>query len=128
MTSKRILVIDDEPSVGLLVSHVLRDAGFEVVFAKTGAEGLAHFDAGGFDALFVDLMMPDMPGEAVIREVKARRPSLPVVLMTAEVEDRIPMRKNVDTYLNKPFRIATLEETARRVCGLATSEGAAATL
>lgn len=118
MSNKTILVIDDEPSVGLLVTHVLRDAGFEVVFAKNGRDGIATFASRSFDAVFVDLMMPDVSGVEVIQALKAREPKIPIVLMTAEAEHHIPSRRNVDHYLNKPFRIATLEATARLACGL----------
>ncbi len=120
MGGKRILVVDDEPSVGMLVTHVLRDAGFTVELAKTGADGVAKLGANAYDAAFIDLMMPDMGGEEVVRAAKRSQPGLKIVLMTAEVEHRIPFRQNVDLYLNKPFRIATLEATANRACGVET--------
>ena len=109
----RVLVIDDEPSVRLLLTYALRDTGAEVHVAASGAEGLALFEKHHFDVVYVDLQLPDLGGDDIVHRMRKVRADTAIVMMTAEPEHLVPARKHVDAYLNKPFRLATLEQTLR---------------
>jgi CheY-like chemotaxis protein len=81
--ARRVLVVDDEDMVRETLVASLEEAGFAVLAAENGVEALALLDAGEpVDALVTDLAMPGMGGIALIREVHARRPGMPTVLLT----------------------------------------------
>jgi len=80
---RRILLVDDEELVRKTLSWALRDAGYAVFVAENGGEALRMIDAGeAIDALVTDLSMPGIGGLALIRQVQARRPGLPAILLT----------------------------------------------
>jgi len=114
MTATRranVLVIDNEPSVSLLLSRLLRIQGHSVVTAESGAEGIAAFKKSKFDIVFTDLGMPEMSGWDVAREIKKHNAKTLVALTTgwpidaAEEELRA---KGVDRVMNKPFDLPTI--------------------
>lgn len=80
---RRIMLVDDEELVRKTLSWALRDAGYAVSVAENGDEALRMIDAGeAIDALVTDLSMPGIGGLALIRQVRARRPGLPAILLT----------------------------------------------
>jgi CheY-like chemotaxis protein/anti-sigma regulatory factor (Ser/Thr protein kinase) len=83
----RVLLVDDEDMVRETLSQGLQDAGFDVLAAQSGAEALALLDAGEpVDVLVSDYAMPGMDGLMVVREARARRGDLPVLILTGYVE------------------------------------------
>jgi DNA-binding response OmpR family regulator len=108
--SKRVLVIDDEPSVRLLLTYAFRDADVDVDVAATATEGLTLFEMKHYDVAYVDLHLPDLSGDRLIERLRALR-DVPIVMITAEPEDLVPGRNRVDGYLNKPFKLTALEAT-----------------
>lgn len=82
MTQRTILLVDDEEIVLETMGDDLREAGFDVVEAKNGAEGLRHFKKRAFDLVISDLMMEEMDGFGVLREVKRISPETPVIIIT----------------------------------------------
>ncbi len=106
--SERILVVDDEPDLLELVRINLSQAGFEVETAETGQAGLAAVREQAPDLLVLDLMLPDIPGTEVCRQLRAdpRFESLPVVMLTArseEVDRVVGFELGADDYVAKPF-------------------------
>jgi CheY-like chemotaxis protein len=77
-----ILVIDDDPAVRMTIKLVLEREGHAVAVAADGLAGLRTLDGGGIDLLIVDIFMPGMDGIETIREVRKRRPDLPVIVMS----------------------------------------------
>ncbi len=124
MTGTRVLIIDDEKSICDLFDDVLSRDDFRVTCAHKGGDGLALLDAAiesdeedDFGLVFVDMKLPDRPGITVLREVKRRRPDLPVVIMTgfASKETAVEaMRLGAYDYLAKPFNVADVSLIARR--------------
>ena len=115
-----VLVVDDEPAIRRLVVRALQKDGVVVVEAPDGRVALDAFtaDPDRFAALFCDISLPDVPGEEVVRSVRAIRPSLPVVVMTGF--DPIDMADEIGPvgpleWLLKPFTLAAIGEMARRV-------------
>src|SRR3954467_3258706 len=84
--SPRILVVDDEQSVGTLLSYPLRKDGFEVVRAADGREALARFSEQPFDLVVLDVMLPQLDGLEVCRRLRARS-SVPIIMLSARTEE-----------------------------------------
>lgn len=116
-----ILVIDDELEVRATLVEMLEEQGHVVHQAAGGAEGLtALAGLGAIDVVFTDLGMPGMTGWEVARAIKARRPTLPVVLVTGWAtgsQETSPERDAVDFILAKPLTSAALRAMIAEVAG-----------
>ena len=129
----RILIVDDEPRILLLMKGLLKTNGYEVETAKDGAAALEIVRAGGVDIVVTDLRMQPMDGMALFREVHAASPDVPVILLTAyaSVETAIDaMKSGIFDYLTKPFKVEDMlaclkraEEKIRRSAAVATDSG-----
>jgi len=107
----KILLVDDEQAFARLLAGRLRDAGNEVEIASTGPEGLEKAASRTFDVALVDVMLPELDGFAVTRELRARGISTPILMLTARdaVDDRVTgLGIGADDYLSKPFAFAEL--------------------
>ncbi|MEO6712193.1 MAG: response regulator [Mycobacteriales bacterium] len=103
-----ILVVDDDPSVRMLVRDVLETEGYEVRSAMDGFSALASVDCNMPDCVVLDVMMPGMDGHAVLDQLRARSndPHIPVVMLTANGGDDQAWQawtEGVDYFLTKPF-------------------------
>jgi len=112
---RKILVIDDEPQVGMIFTKVLQSAGYEVVAASSGEEGLKKMSSQP-DVLFLDLKLPGIDGLETLRRIRKASPNIPVVMMTAyqtvgsAVES---MRLGACDYLIKPLENERIKEVVR---------------
>jgi DNA-binding response OmpR family regulator len=100
-----ILLVEDERKLRELVRSYLERAGFTVVSTESGAEALTLAASAGPDLVVLDLGLPDVPGEAVAREVRAAG-ATPILMLTAKSseEDRIRgLELGADDYVTKPF-------------------------
>ncbi len=128
----RVLVIDDEQDIRRLISLILESAGYEVVQAANGLEGLERLEQEQFHALVLDIMMPEMDGWEVCRQVRCRPQSkdLPVLILTVRGQplDRVIGMEVVhaDEYLTKPFERRVLLETVNRLVAGKTDATASA--
>lgn len=129
----RILIVDDEPRILLLMKGLLKANGYEVETAKDGAAALDAVKAGGVDIVITDLRMQPMDGMALFREVRAISPDIPVILLTAyaSVETAIDaMKSGIFDYLTKPFKVEDMlaclkraEDKIRRSAAVAADSG-----
>lgn len=106
-----IVVVEDDGSLRLSLTLALRQAGFRVVQAKDGTEGLALALSERPDLVLLDVMLPGMNGFEVCEEIRARNLDLPILMVTAkgEEEDRVRgLRGGADDYIVKPFGSAEL--------------------
>jgi DNA-binding response OmpR family regulator len=124
--NSRIIVIDDEPSVREVVKAYLEKDGFHVFTAENGADGLALAERREPALIVLDLMLPDVSGEEVCNEVRARS-DVPILMLTAKVseEERVAgLRAGADDYLVKPFSprelVARVRAVLRRTRGVET--------
>ena len=106
--SDRILLIEDDPDVLDLVRYNLNKAGFSVTVARDGLAGLKAARSAPPDVVVLDLMLPEMRGEDVCRELKndGATAAIPVIMLTAkaQTDDRIAgLELGVDDYVTKPF-------------------------
>jgi two-component system response regulator ResD len=125
-----ILVVDDEPTIGEIVSRYLTRAGYETRVAMDGIQALEEADAWGPDLIVLDLMLPGLDGLEVLRRLRAvDKRGVAVILLTArgEPSDRITgLRMGADDYVAKPFSpaelIARIDAVLRRVDSAPESE------
>ena len=117
---KRILLIEDDPEVARLVEAELKEAGFQVDWAKTGMEGLIRHREGKPDLVVLDLGLPDLDGAEVARRIRATDDT-PILVLTAQdaVDFKVQvLRAGADDYVTKPFAfeelLARVEAIGRR--------------
>lgn len=82
-SKKKLLLVEDDPTLGYLLSEYLQMNGFEVVWAKTGALGLETLDQHLFDLAILDVSLPDMDGFVVASKIKENTAQLPFIFLTA---------------------------------------------
>jgi DNA-binding response OmpR family regulator len=107
----KILLVEDDHRLAELLAKRLRSEGHDAETCANGVDGLERATAGGFDLLVVDVMLPGLDGISLTRELRARRITLPVLMLTARdsVDDRVEgLRGGADDYLVKPFAFAEL--------------------
>jgi two-component system, OmpR family, response regulator len=112
----RVLVIEDESPMAALVRQSLTEAGHAVDVAETGEDALAWVDLAHYDAIVLDIMLPDIDGLEVCRRLRQWRVPAPILLLTARdaVEDRVGgLDAGADDYLVKPFALAELAARLR---------------
>ena len=113
---KTIWVVDDDPAIRELVTFMVTEAGYEVDAFASGAEVLAS-GGGPPDAVLLDLMMPEVDGVEVLKEISRLHPKLPVIMVTADndVQRAVEVTKlGAYDYINKPFRTEELLLTLKR--------------
>ena len=113
MRARRLLLVDDDPTVRRTLANLLRTAGHEVIEADGGSEGLARLADSSVDLILTDLGMPGVSGWDVARASRERHPRLPVVLLTGWGDqpgmEGSRERRLVDRVLGKPIRLEDLQ-------------------
>ncbi len=113
----RILIVDDEPRILLLLQNLLKANGYEVVSARDGASALDLVRQGGIDVAITDLRMSPMDGMTLFKGIKEIAPDMPVILLTAyaTVETAVEaMKSGIFDYLTKPFKVDDLVACLKR--------------
>ncbi|HEU5252907.1 MAG TPA: response regulator transcription factor [Solirubrobacterales bacterium] len=103
--SARILLVDDEQSIQTLLSYPLRKDGYHVTSALDGNEALRRFEEGRFDLVILDLMLPQLNGVEVCRQLRSRS-QVPIIMLTAkgsETDKVAGLEVGADDYITKPF-------------------------
>ncbi len=103
---KKILVIDDDPDICLLLQRFLKRHDFEVVAVNSGASGLAALEKEVFDVVLTDFRLGDMEGSAVLQSIKAQSPTLPVIVITGYSDIRMAVnviKLGAFDYITKPL-------------------------
>ncbi len=124
MTSRGILVVDDEPGMLRLVSLYLRQAGYAVATASTGADAVHEVRLGGIELVVLDIGLPDIDGFSVCQYIR-RAGNVPVIMLTARSDprDRISgLELGADDYVSKPFNPEELVARIRAVLRRAQAE------
>jgi DNA-binding response OmpR family regulator len=117
MVSRRVLVVDDDPTIADAVAARLRSEGYEVETAADGPSAVAAFGARRPDLVVLDVMLPGYDGLEVCRRIQAERP-VPVLMLTARTDETdllVGLGVGADDYLGKPF---SLRELVARVHAL----------
>src|SRR5919106_3451267 len=103
--AQTVLVVEDEASIASFVSLYLKNAGYSVKTAATGAEALQQAGAGDLALIILDLMLPDVDGIEVCRRLR-KTSDVPILMLTARDEDVdkiIGLEVGADDYMTKPF-------------------------
>lgn len=111
----KILFVEDDPNLSMVLQDYLEMIGYEVFHAKDGEQGLQFFVSGSFDLLILDVMMPKKDGFTLAREIRQNNNSVPIIFLTAKTlkEDRIQgFNYGCDDYITKPF---STEELSLRI-------------
>ncbi len=119
--SHRVLLVDDEPHVLEVLRVTLEEFSFEMDQAETGPAALDKVREFDPHLVVLDVMLPELDGNEVCRQLKSERPQLPVVLLTArsQAEDQAEgLAAGADVYLTKPFSPLTLLSEIHRLLEL----------
>ncbi|MER7439474.1 MULTISPECIES: response regulator transcription factor [Micromonospora] len=122
----RVLVVEDEESFSDALSYMLRKEGFEVSVAATGPSALTEFDRTGADIVLLDLMLPEMSGTEVCRQLR-QRSHVPIIMVTArdsEIDKVVGLEIGADDYVTKPYSPRELVARIRAVLRRQTPEAA----
>jgi two-component system chemotaxis response regulator CheY len=119
---KKILVVDDSASMRQMVGFTLRGAGYEVVEAVDGRDGVSKLGSGPFNMVLTDLNMPNLDGLGLIRAVRssATHKFVPVIMLTTESQDEKKQEgkaAGATGWIVKPFKPEQLLAVARKVLG-----------
>ncbi|UCC43794.1 MAG: response regulator transcription factor [Candidatus Zixiibacteriota bacterium] len=121
----RVLLLEDDANLGLVLQEHLQMQGFEVTLCVNGVEGLEAYSRDRFDLCLVDVMMPKKDGFSFAREVRARDAEIPLIFLTAKSlkEDKVEgFRIGCDDYITKPFSV---EELLLRISAVLRRAGTA---
>ena len=116
---KKVLVVDDEESIRELYRADLTDEGYEVGLAADGRQALRGLDSFRPDLVTLDIKLPDIDGIEVLRRIREKNATVPVVLLTAFGEFRQDFNTWAsDAYIVKSHDTTELKETVRRLLGV----------
>ena len=111
MKNRHILVVEDDANIRRGVVDILESEGYAVTDSHNGAEGLRLFKQNKYDLVLLDLMMPEMSGYDVCREIRKRDAQIPVLILTAksqEIDKVVGLELGADDYITKPFGVKEL--------------------
>ncbi|HKD14563.1 MAG TPA: response regulator transcription factor [Candidatus Angelobacter sp.] len=114
----KILIVEDEPNMVAGLRDNFEFEGYEVMSAYDGSEGLSRALSDSPDLVVLDVMMPKMSGLEVCKQLKAKRPSIPIIMLTArgqEVDKVVGLELGADDYVTKPFSIRELMARVKAV-------------
>ena len=114
----KILLVEDDVNLGVVISDHLKSADYDVVCAEDGAEGLVKFNEGDFNLCILDVMLPKLDGFSLAQDIRKVNAEIPILFLTAKsmTEDKIKgFEAGGDDYLTKPF---SLQEFQLRVKAL----------
>jgi len=112
---KKILLVDDEDGIQMLYREELQDAGYAVVSAYTGEEGLEKVKSESPDLVILDIQMPGMNGIETLRQMKMDNPDLPIILSSAYTEYKQDLGAWAsDAYVVKSSNINDLKEAVKK--------------
>ncbi|MFT5698197.1 MAG: two-component system response regulator (stage 0 sporulation protein F) [Desulforhopalus sp.] len=115
---KKILLVDDEPSIQIVYREEFEDEGYQVLSALNGEEGLEKFQQEDPDIVILDIHMPGMNGIEVLRLMKMQRPETPVILSSAYQE----FQRDISTWASEEYIVKSgnldgLKEAVKRLLG-----------
>lgn len=121
----RVLVVEDEASFSEALEFLLGKEGFSVMTAATGNEALRKFEQGGIDLILLDLMIPEVSGTEVCRQIRAKS-KVPIIMLTAkdsEVDKVVGLEIGADDYVTKPYSSRELIARIRAVLRRNSDDG-----
>src|SRR5215208_1424994 len=114
----KILIVEDEPAMVAGLRDNFEFEGYDVISAEDGVSGLERALNDNPDLVVLDVMMPRMSGLDVCKQLKARKPSVPIIMLTArgqEIDKVVGLELGADDYVTKPFSIRELMARVKAV-------------
>ena len=108
----KVLLVEDDVNLGLVISDHLQSNGYEVTIADDGAEGLVEFNSENYHLCILDVMLPKLDGFSVAKDIRKINTEVPILFLTAKsmTEDKIKgFESGGDDYLTKPFSVEELQ-------------------
>ena len=121
MSTRKILIVDDNPNMSTLLSDILEIFDFEGFHAENGKEALDRLRQSQYDMVFTDLRMPQMDGYDLLKAIKSEHPAIPVVVVTgyATGDSREEeLAQKADGFLHKPFKVDEIESILSNLLGM----------
>ena len=114
---KTILIIEDDPDVLSTLIKQLEYFGYKVITASDGMEGMRKLDAGGYDLVITDIVMPFISGVGVVTALKEKMPHIPVIVITGygKEPEAAAMEQKADIVLAKPVKMSVLKDTIEKL-------------
>ena len=122
MSTPAILLVDDEPTIVMSLEFLMRKKGYQVGIARNGTEALAAIQATPYDLVLLDVMMPDVDGYQVCRQIRERpdRTATKVILLSAKSQPADVQKgyaAGANLYIPKPFSTRQLMQKVRELLG-----------
>lgn len=120
MSTRKILIVDDNPNMSTLLSDILEIFDFEGFHAENGKDALEILRQSRYDMVFTDLRMPHMDGYDLLKAIKSEHPAIPVVVVTgyATGDSReMELTQEADGFLHKPFKVDEIESILSNLLG-----------
>lgn len=117
MNDIKILIIEDEEGISKIIKSYLEKEGYQIFQAYDGREGLDIFNNEDIDLVLLDLMIPKIPGEELIKEIR-NKSEIPVIMVTAKVDEKDiinGLKLGADDYMTKPFSPKELVQRVKTV-------------
>lgn len=105
---KKILIVDDQPGIRILLNEVFQKEGFQTLLAANGLEALKLFNENNVDCVILDMKIPGMNGLEILQNIKKQNKEVPVMMITAYGEQDLinaAMSEGAFSYFTKPFNI-----------------------
>lgn len=115
---KKILIVDDQKGIRLLLNEVFSKEGYKVYQAANGMEALNLIDRETMDGVMLDMKIPGMDGIEILKRIREKNPRLPVFMMTAFEGEEILMEANqlgIAKYFRKPFNILDVRDEVNTI-------------
>ena len=111
----KILIVDDDLHIRRLYKEELEEEGYDVVVASTGTEAIELFETENPDLVTLDILMPDMDGIKLLRQMKEKKPRIPIIMSTAyDYRDDFAVWAS-EAYIVKSAELTELKETVRKL-------------
>ncbi|MFT4679825.1 MAG: two-component system alkaline phosphatase synthesis response regulator PhoP [Flavobacteriales bacterium] len=115
---KKVLIIEDDQDISKLLQIHLKDMDFEVQAVYNGKEGLLEATNNNFDFIILDIMLPEMDGFEVCRQLRIEKNHTPILMLTSkseEIDKVVGLETGADDYMTKPFSIRELEARVKAI-------------
>jgi DNA-binding NtrC family response regulator len=121
---KTILVVEDDPDVLSAIVKNLKHAGYKIITANDGMEGLKKIKSGGYDLVITDIVMPYVSGTGVVSALKESNAHIPVIAITGygEIPETMAAEQKADLVLSKPVRMWKLKEHIANLLDVSETE------
>ncbi len=111
----KILIVDDDPNILRLYKEELEEEGYQVITASNGQEAIERFDKEDPDLVTLDILLPDIDGIKLLRQIKEKRPRLPVIMSTAyDYRDDFAVWAS-EAYIVKSADLTELKSTIKKL-------------